>query len=67
MNTLMNFLLLLCQSCHSLKNVFFGGRILGLVKCACHIWLTIIDVIRGAPLLVLPRAPNLKTTTGYTK
>jgi len=53
MNTLMNFLLLLCQSCRSLRNVSFGGRILALIKCACHSWLTIMDVIRGAPYFTL--------------
>jgi len=31
MNTLLHFLLL-CQSCHCLRTVFFGGRILGLTK-----------------------------------
>jgi len=30
MNTLLHFLLL-CQSCHSLRKVSLGGRILGLV------------------------------------
>ena len=32
MNTLLQFLLLLCQSCHCLRSVSFGGRILGLIK-----------------------------------
>jgi len=32
MNTLLHFLLLLCQSCHCLRSVFFGGRILGKSK-----------------------------------
>ena len=31
MNTLLHFLLL-CQSCHCLRSVSFGGRILGLIK-----------------------------------
>jgi len=32
MNTLLHFLLLLCQSCHCLRSVFCGGRISGLIK-----------------------------------
>jgi len=36
MNTLLHSLLLLCQSCRSLRNVSLGGRILGLIKSAYH-------------------------------
>ena len=32
MNALLHFLLLLCQSCHCLRSVSFGGRILDLIK-----------------------------------
>jgi len=39
MNTPLYFLLLLCQSCRSLRNASFGGHILGLIKSAYHGWL----------------------------
>jgi len=61
MNTLLHFLLLLCQSCCSLRNILFIGRILGLIndqKCLSRL-IEYDDVIRGAPFLVLPRAPQL--------
>ena len=32
MNTLLHFLLLLFQLCHNLRNISFGGRILGKSK-----------------------------------
>jgi len=34
MNTLLPFLLQLCQSCRNLRNESLGGRILGLIKMA---------------------------------
>jgi len=43
------FLLLLCQSCRSLKNVCFGGRILGLIKSANHGWLSTMTTSEGPP------------------
>ena len=57
MNTLLHFLLLLCQSCHSLKNESLIGCILGLIKSAYHIWLRLMTSSEG-PLLVLPRPPQ---------
>jgi len=56
MNTLLHFLLLLYQSCRSLRNVSLGGRILGLIKSAYHGWLSMMTSSKG-PFLVLPRAP----------
>ena len=55
MNTPLHFLLL-CQSCRSLRNVSFGGCILGLIKSAYHGWLSMMTLSEG-PFLVLPRAP----------
>jgi len=63
MNTLLRFLLLLCQSCHSLRNESLGGRILGLIKSSHHGWLSIMTSSKGLPFVVLPRAPpNPKPT-----
>jgi len=56
MNTLLHFLLLLCQSCHCLRSVFFGGRILGLIKVLITVGWVWWRHQRG-PFLVLPRAP----------
>jgi len=58
MNTLLQ-ILLLCQSCRSLRNVglSFGGRILDLIKSAYHGWLIMMTSSEG-PFLVLPRAPQ---------
>jgi len=62
MNTLLHFLL--CQSCHCLRSVSFGGRILGLIKVLTTL-AEYDDVIRGAPLFSLASGhPNLKPTTG---
>jgi len=47
MNTLLHFLLLLCQSCRSLRNVSFGGRFLGLIRSACHGWLIMMTSSEG--------------------
>jgi len=58
MNTLLRYLLLLCQSCRSLRNVSLGGRILGLMRSAYHGWLSMVTSSVG-PLLALPRTPTL--------
>jgi len=58
MNTLLHFFLLLCESCRSLRNVSFGGHILGLIKGAYHGWLSMMASSEGPPFLVLPRAPQ---------
>jgi len=55
MNTLLHFLLLLCQLCRSLRNVSLGGRILGLIKLSYHGWLSMMTSSDG-PFLVLPPA-----------
>ena len=55
MNILLYFLLL-CQSCRSLSNVSFGDRVLGLIKCTYHGWLSMMTSSEG-PLFVLPWAP----------
>jgi len=68
MNIPLLFLLLLCQSCRRLRNVSYGGRVLGLIESAYHGWLSTMTLSEG-PFLVLPRAPgspNLKPTTGYS-
>jgi len=57
MNTLLHFLLLLCQSCRSLRNVASRGRIFSLINSAYHGWLSMMTSSEG-PFLVLPRAPN---------
>jgi len=59
MSTPLHFLLLLCQSCCSLRNVSYGGRVLGLIKSAYHSWLSMMSdgVIRGAPLFSLASGP----------
>ena len=58
MDTRLHFLLLLCQSCRSLRNVSFGGRILGLIKCAYQSWRSRMTSSEAPPILVLPRAPS---------
>ena len=64
MNTPLHFLLLLCQSCPSPRNVPFRGHISGLIKSAYHGWRSMMTSSEG-PFLVLPRPPpNLKPTTG---
>ena len=64
MNTLLHFLLLWCQSCCSPRNNSFGGRILGLIKCTYHGWLSVNDVIIGVTLFTSCLGPpNLKPTT----
>ena len=54
---LLHFLLLLCQSCCSLRKVSLDGRILGLIKSAYHAWLSMMTSSE-VPFLVLPRAPS---------
>jgi len=56
MNTPLHFLLL-CQLCRSLRNVSYGGRVLGLIKSAYHGWLSMMTSSEGPPFLVLPRPP----------
>ena len=41
-NTLLHFLLLLCKSCCTRRNVSFGGCILGLISSVYHGWLSIM-------------------------
>jgi len=61
-NTLLHFLHL-CQSCGSLRNVSFGGRILGLIKSAYYGWLSMMTSSEG-PLFSFASGPsNLKPTT----
>jgi len=52
----LHFLLLLYQSCRSLRNVSFGGYVLGLINSVYHGWLSMMTSSEG-PFLVLPRAP----------
>jgi len=65
MNTLLYFLPLLCQSCRSLRNVSFGGRILDLIKSDYHGWLVMMT--SSAPLFSLasgtPNPPLVLRTT----
>jgi len=58
MNILVHFLLLLCQSCRSLRKVSFGGLILGLIKSAYHGWLSIMTSSEG-PLFNLASSPPI--------
>jgi len=56
MNTLLRSFLLLCQSCHSPRNVCFGGFILGMIKSAHHGWLSIMTSPEG-PFFGLASGP----------
>jgi len=47
MNTLLHFLLLLCQSCRSLRNVYLVGRILVLIKSDHRGWLSMMTLSEG--------------------
>jgi len=60
MNTLLHFLFVLCQSCRSLRNVSFGGRILGLMKSAFHGWLSMMTSSED-PLCSLASGPPTQT------
>jgi len=56
MKTLLHFLLLLCQSCRSLRNESLGGRIVGLIKSFHHGWLSMMTSSQG-PLFSLASPP----------
>jgi len=58
MNILLHSLLL-CQSCRGLRNVTFGGRILGLIKSAYHGWLSMMTSSDAPFLVLLPAPPTL--------
>ena len=60
MNTLLHFLLLLCQSCRSFRNVSLGGRILGLIKSAHHSWLNMLTSLEGTLFSLASGPPTLK-------
>jgi len=66
MNIPLHFLLLLCQSCRSLRNVSFGSHILGLIKSAYHGWLSMMTLSEGTLFSLASDFPNLKPTTGGT-
>ena len=57
MNTLLHFLLLLYQSCRSLRNVSLGSRFLGLIKNAYHGWLRMMTSSDG-PFFRLASCPH---------
>jgi len=63
MNTLLHFLLLLCQSCHCLRSVSFGGRILGLIKVLITVGWVWWRHQRGPLFGLASGPPNLKLTT----
>jgi len=77
MNTLLHFLLLLCQSCCSLRNVSFGCHIVGLIKCLSRLaeydvliaesayrgWLSMMTSSEGPLFSLASGPPNLKPTT----
>jgi len=65
-NILLHFLLLLCQSCRSLRNVSLGGRILGLIKSAYHGWPSMMTSSEGPLFSLASGPPNPKPTTAYT-
>ena len=64
MNTLLHFLILLCQSCRSLRNESLGGRILSLIKSSHHGWLSIMTSSEGPLFSLASGPPNPKPTTG---
>jgi len=47
MNTPLDFLLL-CQSCRSLRNVSYGGRVC-FIRSAYHGWLSMMTSSEGSP------------------
>jgi len=63
MNIFLHFLVLLCQSCCSLRNVSLGGRILCFIKSAYHGWLSRMTSSEGL-LFSLALGPKPKPTTG---
>jgi len=60
MNTLLHFLLL-CHSCHSLRNVglSFRGRISGLIKSAYHGWMSMMTSLEGPLFSLASGTPTL--------
>jgi len=62
MNTLLYFLLLLCQSCRSVRKVFLGGLILGLIQSAHHGWLSMMMSSEGPVFSFASGSPNRKPT-----
>jgi len=49
MNTPLHFVLLLCQSCRSLRNLSYRSRVAGLIKSAYHGWLSMMMSSEGLP------------------
>ena len=47
MTTSLHFLLLLCQSCRSRRNVSFGDHILGMIKSAYYGWMSMMTSSEG--------------------
>jgi len=66
MNTLLHFRLL-CQSCHSLRNISLGGSILGMIKSNYHGWLSMMTSSEGPLFSLASGPPNLKPTTDYSQ
>ena len=50
-----------------LRNVCFGGRILGLIKSANHGWLSMMTPSEGPLFGLASGPPNLKPTTSFTQ
>jgi len=67
MNAPFHFLLLQCQSCRSLRNVSYGGRVLGLIKSAYHGWLSMMTSSKGPFFSLASGPPNLNPTTGCAR
>ena len=67
MNALLHFLLLLCQSCHCLRSVSFGGRILGLIKVLITVGWVWWRHQRGLLFSFASGPPNLKPTTDQSE
>jgi len=67
MNTLLHFLLLLCQSCRSLRNVYLGVRILGLIKSAYHDWLSMMTSSEGSLFSLASPPPTLNPPLVWPK
>jgi len=65
MNTLLHFLLL-CQSCHCLRSVSFGGRIFGLTKVLITVGWVWWRHQRGPHFSLASGPPNFKPTTACT-
>jgi len=65
MNTLLHFLLL-CQSCRRLRNVSLSKCILGLIKSAYYVCLSMMTSSEGPLFSLASGPPNPKPTTAYT-